>query len=637
MPPGVMTAKLQLVVVEDSETDTQIAARHLAKAGIECVIHRVQTEREFSAALHEIKADLIISDFSLPQFDGLRALEIAVARAPETPFIFVSGTIGEERAIDALRRGATDYVLKSNLSRLPTAVERALREASLKAAQRRTERQQNEQLRLERLARRQALDRLTRRINLVTQAAQIGVFERNTTNGDIWWSEVMFDIFGEDPSVFRPNVESWLAHVHPEDRQRVQDNAGNANRARTAPSVQYRILRGDGTIRHIQSIGTYAEYEVGDPTRLTGIVMDVTERVELRHREQTLLRQIRGLQAPVDVQDLSAPALLPRASDGRVEAAAGLPSADAPIEASSGERELRGHLAALEETVRIRTASLEQANEQLWEQMRLRQAVEVELGLAQKLEAVGRLAAGIAHEINTPIQYIGDSAHFLESAFDEMLTVMASAEQPQDTNPDPDILFLLDETPRAIERIIEGTQRVATIVRAMKEFAHRDATEKAPADLNRAIETTLLIARSEYKYVATAQLHPGDIPQVMCNVGELSQVFLNLIVNSAHALMDAGRDVDTGRILIRTMLVEGYAELQFEDNGCGIPQEIIDKIYDPFFTTKEAGRGSGQGLAIARSIVVDKHCGRINVVSTPGVGTCFTLRLPVGGPAGDRK
>jgi signal transduction histidine kinase len=128
-------------------------------------------------------------------------------------------------------------------------------------------------------------------------------------------------------------------------------------------------------------------------------------------------------------------------------------------------------------------------------------------------------------------------------------------------------------------------------------------------------------------------LQCGDIPEIVCNVGELSQVFLNLIVNSAHALADAGRDSATGRIRIRTQLVDEWVEVNFEDNGRGIPEEIITKIYDPFFTTKEVGRGSGQGLAIARVIVVDKHAGYIGVVSTPNVGTCFTLRLPVGGPA----
>ena len=294
------------------------------------------------------------------------------------------------------------------------------------------------------------------------------------------------------------------------------------------------------------------------------------------------------------------------------------------------EQELRKYLASLEETIQARTASLEAINEQLREQMRLRQAVEMELGLAQKLESVGRLAAGIAHEINTPIQYITDSVNFLQSAFDELLTVVASNEGEQKgSNQSDEIKFLREEVPRAIERTIEGTERVATIVRAMKEFSHPDASEKMVADVNRALQNTLMIARNEYKYVATVDFQCGDLPEVMCNVGELSQVFLNLIVNAAHALADAGRDTDSGRITIKTGVVEGWAEFTFEDNGCGIPQEIIDKIYDPFFTTKEVGRGTGQGLAIARSIVVDKHAGRISVQSTPGKGTCFTLRLPL--------
>ena len=176
-----------------------------------------------------------------------------------------------------------------------------------------------------------------------------------------------------------------------------------------------------------------------------------------------------------------------------------------------------------------------------------------------------------------------------------------------------------------------GTERVATIVRAMKEFSHPDSSEKVVADVNRALQTTLMIARNEYKYLATVDLQCGELPELMCNVGELSQVFLNLIVNSAHALADAGRDTATGKITIKTRAVDKWAEFSFEDNGIGIPQDIINKIYDPFFTTKEVGRGTGQGLAIARSIVVDKHDGRIDVESTPGVGTCFTLRLPIHG------
>src|SRR5579863_7568940 len=296
---------------------------------------------------------------------------------------------------------------------------------------------------------------------------------------------------------------------------------------------------------------------------------------------------------------------------------------------SRGDQELRRRLAALEELVRIRTQSLTEAITQLHKQTRLRQEAEIELGLAQKREAVGGLAAGIAEDINAPIQYISDSAHYLGSAFKEIVSAIPGDGQSRDGNRAADLRLLLVEVPRVIERMVEGSRRAATIVRAMKEFALSDPTERAPANLNRAIETTLLIARHEYKSVATVQLELGEIPEIVCNVGELKQVFLNLIVNAAHALADAGRDAKSGRIIIRTALVDDWVQLQFEDNGGGIPQAIIDRIYDPSFTTQEAGRGGDRWLAIARAIVVAKHSGRMSVESTPGKGTCFTLYLPV--------
>ena len=254
-------------------------------------------------------------------------------------------------------------------------------------------------------------------------------------------------------------------------------------------------------------------------------------------------------------------------------------------------------------------------------EMQERERIAIELRVAQKLESVGRLAAGIAHEINTPIQYIGDSVLFLQSAFDELEKARAEA----------DLEFLSSEIPKAFERTLEGVQRVAGIVRAMKEFAHPGQIEQSAADLNHAIETTLIVARNEYKYTAQVETHLGALPDVICNVGELNQVLLNLIVNAAHAIRESGKDASTGRIGITTERARDQVLIRVSDNGCGIPKENIDKIFDPFFTTKEVGRGTGQGLAIARSIVIDKHCGRIEVQSERGVGTSFILSLPIGG------
>jgi signal transduction histidine kinase len=270
----------------------------------------------------------------------------------------------------------------------------------------------------------------------------------------------------------------------------------------------------------------------------------------------------------------------------------------------------------------------------------------IELRLAQKLEAVGRLAAGLAHEINTPIQYVCDSVHFLRTAFDDLGTLFAlyrdslraqyesggdrqALEALAERERRADLDFLTQEVPKAFERTLEGADRIAALVRAMKEFAYPDANEHAAADLNHALATTLTVARGEYKHAADVVTNFGELPAVSCNVGELNQVFLNLIVNAAHAIQDAGKDVATGVITITTEVRDSLVRIEIADNGCGIAAENLDKVFDPFFTTKEVGRGTGQGLAIARSIVVDKHGGRIEVSSTPGVGTRFAVLLPM--------
>ncbi len=283
-------------------------------------------------------------------------------------------------------------------------------------------------------------------------------------------------------------------------------------------------------------------------------------------------------------------------------------------------------------------------------EMRERERMAVELQLAQKLESVGRLAAGIAHEINTPIQYVGDGVHFLRSSHEDLMLLLqgwrdlladpahgslgqAERQALADLELKYDLEFHREEAPKAFDRIFDGIERVANIVKAMKEFAHPDATEHSAADLNHAIKTTLVVASNEYRYVARVSTDFGDIPFVSCNVGELNQVFLNLIVNAAHAIHDAGKDLTTGQIHISTALEGATVVIRVRDNGCGIPVEHLSRVYDPFFTTKEVGRGTGQGLAITRSIIVDKHAGDVSVASTVGVGTEFTLRLPVGDAA----
>jgi PAS domain S-box-containing protein len=286
--------------------------------------------------------------------------------------------------------------------------------------------------------------------------------------------------------------------------------------------------------------------------------------------------------------------------------------------------------------------------EQLLSEMQERERMAIELRLAQKLESVGRLAAGIAHEINTPIQYIGDSLHFLQSATSDLQRLLThyQAAIPRladrtsnvppilelgDLEAATDLPFLTVEIPKAFERTLLGVEHVAGIVRAMKEFAHPDATEHSAADINHAVETTLVVARNEYKYSAEIQTNLALLPEVICNVGELNQVFLNLIVNAAQAIRESGQDAATGRITITSERCGDQVIVSIADNGCGISQENVEKVFDPFFTTKPVGLGTGQGLAIARSIVVEKHGGAIDVQSALGTGTRFTVRLPISG------
>ncbi|MFW5739935.1 MAG: sensor histidine kinase, partial [Myxococcota bacterium] len=196
-----------------------------------------------------------------------------------------------------------------------------------------------------------------------------------------------------------------------------------------------------------------------------------------------------------------------------------------------------------------------------------------------------------------------------------------------------DLAYFDEHGPPSFERCFEGLSRIGTIVGAMKEFAHPDARDKAPADLNQALTTTLAISKNEYKYVADIQTELGELPPVYCYVGDLNQVFLNLIVNAAHAIADVVADTgNRGTITVRTFVTDPDTVcIQVADTGCGIPKSAGNRIYDPFFTTKPVGKGSGQGLAIARSIVVDKHDGTLSFESEEGKGTVFSLRLPIDG------
>jgi len=274
-----------------------------------------------------------------------------------------------------------------------------------------------------------------------------------------------------------------------------------------------------------------------------------------------------------------------------------------------------------------------------------------QLRQAQKLEAIGQLAAGIAHEINTPIQYVGDNTRFLQefwTTFRDLFNVTREIQQQARSGAIlPQTLERLDalaqaadfeclqtEIPRAIEQSLEGIQRVTNIVHAMKEFSHPGSEEKKAIDINRAIQTTITVARNEWKYVADVETHfDPALPWVLCHAGEFNQVILNLLINAAQAIAEAPGDGSgsKGKIVISTSRVQGSAEISIADTGAGIPEAIHSRVFEPFFTTKPVGKGTGQGLALAHTAIVRRHGGKIWFESEVGKGSTFYIRIPFAG------
>ncbi|MBU1139379.1 MAG: HAMP domain-containing protein [Proteobacteria bacterium] len=274
-----------------------------------------------------------------------------------------------------------------------------------------------------------------------------------------------------------------------------------------------------------------------------------------------------------------------------------------------------------------------------------KEQLQAQLFHAQKLESVGRLAAGIAHEINTPIQYIGTNNDFIDEATQEINELMNTIQEISKTAPKEimdaihksfekaDWEYLSEELPQAISQSRNGINRVSSLVLAMKEFSHPGSKEKEPRNLNQIINTTVTIARNEWKYVSdmTLDLDP-NLPDIPLLADEIGQVILNILVNASHAIgekLTDNPDGAKGTITIQTKQIDNRIEIRISDTGNGIPETIQDRIFDPFYTTKKVGKGSGQGLAISHDVIVEKHNGSIDFETVPGKGTHFIIGLPL--------
>ncbi|QOV66702.1 sensor histidine kinase [Citrobacter sp. BDA59-3] len=303
----------------------------------------------------------------------------------------------------------------------------------------------------------------------------------------------------------------------------------------------------------------------------------------------------------------------------------------------------------LEKVVARKTMELENERRELEKALSELRLAQAQLLQAQKMESIGQLAAGIAHEINTPTQYVSDNVGFVKTAhatltkvLDAALAVVDVAREKLDNEPTIEafdtvlkrarIDFLRSQIPSALDESLEGLEHIAKIVAAMKEFSHPSQNEKESVDIREVIRTTVTVARNEWKYVADLETHFGDdLPLLPCLRDMVGQAILNLVVNAAHAIADTLQKgvKEKGRIVISAEQNGDFMEIRVQDDGSGIPAGILDRIFDPFFTTKAVGKGTGQGLAIVYSTVIDKHMGHIRCESEEGVGSTFILQFPL--------
>lgn len=472
--------------------------------------------------------------------------------------------------------------------------------------------------------------------------------------------------------------KSFVSFIHPEDLSRITKGFMESIAGRPA-SREFRILAADGRAVYVRTSGRL-NYDDGMVSGLTSVMTDITDR-KLAEEELSkahnhiryLLSSIHSIVIGVSTEDTithwnpAAEKILGceyanvigrKVSETGIgwewdvifEGIAESIASDAPVHLDNvGITRCDGKERLLEMMVSpMKDDSGALYGFILWgRDITEKRMMERELAQARRLESIGQLAAGVAHEINTPMQYIYDNINYIKDEFEgftayfsdlQRLLTAASAAAPQMKEElltaanNERVLDNIREIPRAIADSLHGAEHVTRIVRSMREFSHPGTTEKVSADINRLLESVITISRNEWKYTAemVTDFDP-ELPAVMCNPGELNQAVLNIIINAAHAIEDRGKTEGgkRGTITVSTKHGEDIVEIIIGDTGPGIPPGIQDRIFDPFFTTKEAGRGTGQGLAIAHNIITKKHGGGISFRSTQGEGTTFSIKIPV--------
>jgi signal transduction histidine kinase/FixJ family two-component response regulator len=653
---------LRILLLEDNSGDAELIRELLEADHGVCEMTRVQTRAEFVAALENGDIDLILADYQLPSFDGLSALKLALSARPDLPFIFVSGTLGEEVAIEALKIGALDYVLKSGLSRLVPCVHRALREARERAELKNAE---------------WALRRSEAYLTEAQRLSRTGSFGWNVSSGEIVWSEESYRIFEYDPAT-RATIEMVLDRVHPDDMALVRQVINRATTHKEAFDFEHRLLLPDGSVKHLNVVAHPSIDEPGE-LQFVGAVMDITARMKseeaLRNSEQryrnlfhhmpialwqlnasklvALFKRLRAEgvtelrpyidQHPHFLQQLMDAATIERVNDRAIEML-GARDASEVMEWLARQRRTRpdAYLRGLESRWRgelgyqvetkietqdgrvidvllaatrpaiitdpdMSVVGIVDITERVRAQEML-QRVQADFAHAARVSMLGELTASIAHEVNQPLTAIATNG--------EVGMLLLNRSEPD-----------LAEVRVLTKCVVDEARRAADIIARVRTMATRQASEPTLLSVDEVIREALLFLRHEVQshgLMVTHHVNPAA-PKVLGDRTQLQQVFVNLTVNAIQAM--AQMETTRRTLVIRTTLSDPRTLCcTLEDSGPGIKPEHLDHLFDSFFTTKDAGMGLG--LRISRSII-EAHGGYIRADNESACGGArFSFTLP---------
>lgn len=621
-PTSPRESAIHILHLEDSAADAELVQAMLREEGVACSITRLATREAYQTALGQETFDLILCDFSMPGFDGLSALTLARERCPAVPFIFLSGTIGEEVAVEALKQGATDYVIKNRLSRLAPVVQRALREAQEQARRRRMEEELHRQ------------DELLRQI-----AASFDdlIVVLDAEGRRQYVSPSYQRLFGTADEL-RGTVS--FAEIHPEDKERIQRVFRQTVATGIGQRAEYRFVLKDDSIRYIESQGSVIRDQQGNVAGVVVVSRDITDRRQTEEQIRQQAALLDKAQDAICLNDIDQRILYWNQGAARLygwksEEAIGKNANDllfqgklnAPMaalksliatggwqgelrQATKGGREivvesrwtlLRGDRGTPKSILVINTDITEK--KQLEEQF-LR---------TQRLQGLGALAGGIAHDLNnvlSPILMVADLIR------DDLGS---------------------EESRRMLDTAQASAERGAEMVKQILSFARGVNCESVVLQVKHLVNDMAKLAKDTFPKAIQVQIQVApELHSINGNPTQLHQVLLNLCVNARDAMPEGGTlRVEATNVLLdrvqtpmHTELVTGpHVALTVSDTGTGIPPELLSKIFEPFFTTKEAGKGTGLGLSTVMSIV-KRHDGFIDVSSEAGRGTTFKVYLP---------